>query len=83
MPAAAAFQVAKSMMSAAIPRAHPAPNVGLSLATDASDSHVGGFLQQLSGVKKLSGAGSCYSTFDRELLTAFRHHSLLPHNSTV
>ncbi len=52
----------------------------LSLATDASDTHVGGVLQQLNGgswqplafySKKLSGAGTRYSTFDRELLAAF------------
>jgi hypothetical protein len=59
--------------------AHPAPNAVLSLATDASDTHVVGVLQQLSKgswqplafyLKKLSGAGTRYSTFDRELLAA-------------
>ncbi len=61
----------------------------LSLATDASDTHVGGVLQQLTGgrwqplvfySKKLSGAGTRYSTFDRELLAAFsavRHFRFL------
>jgi hypothetical protein len=61
----------------------------LSLATDASDTHVGGMLQQLTGgrwqplafySKKLSGAGTRYSTFDRELLVTFspvRHFRFL------
>jgi hypothetical protein len=61
----------------------------LSLATDDSDTHVGGVLQQLTGgrwqplafySKKLSGAGTRYSTFDRELLAAFiavRHFRFL------
>ncbi len=52
----------------------------LSLATDTSDTHVGGVLQQLTGgrwqplafySKKLLGLGTRYSTFDRELLAAF------------
>jgi hypothetical protein len=79
--AAATFGVAKAALAAAEPLVHPAPNDVLSLATDASDTHVGGVLQQLSGgswqplafySKKLSGAGTRYSTFDRELLTDFR-----------
>jgi hypothetical protein len=61
----------------------------LSLATDASDTHFGGVLQQLTGgrwqplafySKKLSGAGTRYSTFDRELLATFstvRHFRFL------
>jgi hypothetical protein len=68
---------------------HPAPNAVLSLATDASDTHFGGVLQQLNGgswqplafySKKLSGVGTRYSTFDRELLAAFsavRHFRFL------
>jgi hypothetical protein len=80
-PPAAAFGVAKAALAAAVPLAHPAPNAVLSLATDASDTHMGGgVLQQLNGgswqplafySKKLSGAGTRYSTFDRELLAAF------------
>jgi hypothetical protein len=61
----------------------------LSLATDASDTHAGGVLQQLNGgswqplafySKQLSGAGTRYSTFDMELLAAFsavRHFRFL------
>jgi hypothetical protein len=61
----------------------------LSLATDASDTHVGGVLQQLNEgswqplafySKKLSGAGTRDSTFDRELLATFstvRHFRFL------
>ena len=62
----------------------------LSLATDASDTHVGAVLQQRQGgawrplaffSRKLQGAaGLRYSTFDRELLAAFsaiRHFRFL------
>jgi hypothetical protein len=87
--AAAAFGSAKAALVAAVPLAHPAPNAVLSLATDASDTHVGGVLQQLTGgrwqllafySKKLSGAGNRYSNFHRELLAAFsavRHFRFL------
>jgi hypothetical protein len=80
---------AKRALAAAVPLAHSAPNAVLSLATDASDIHVGGVLQQLTGgrwqplvfySKKLSGAGTRYSTFNRELLAAFsavRHFRFL------
>jgi hypothetical protein len=83
-PATATFKAAKTALAAAEPLAHPAPN-----ATDASDTHVGGVLQQLAGrnwqplafySKKLSGVGTRYSTFDRELLVAFsavRHFRFL------
>ncbi len=63
---AAAFEAAKAALAAAVPLAHPALNAVLSLATDASDTHVGGVLQQLAGrswqplafySKKLSGGG--------------------------
>ncbi len=37
-----AFQNAKSLLAAAVPLQHPAPNAELSLATDASDTHIGG-----------------------------------------
>jgi hypothetical protein len=80
-PAKCVFEAAKTVLVAAVPLAHPAPNIVLSLATDASDTHVGGVLQQLAGgswqplafySKKLLGVGTRYSTFDRELLAAFR-----------
>jgi hypothetical protein len=89
LTAAAAFRAAKAALAAAVPLAHPAPNAVLSLATDASDTLVGGVLQHLNGgrwqqlvlySKKLSGAGTRYSTFDRELLAAFsavRHFRFL------
>ncbi len=88
-PPAAAFGAAKAALAAAVPLAHPAPNAVLSLATGASNTHVGGVLQQLSGgswqplvfySKKLSGTGTRYSTFNRELLAAFssvRHFRFL------
>ncbi len=40
--AAAAFAQSKLALVAAVPLSHPAPSAVLSLATDASDSHVGG-----------------------------------------
>jgi hypothetical protein len=78
--ATATYQAAKDALAAEVPLAHPAPKAVLSLALDASDTHVECVLQQLSRgswqpltffLKKLSGAGSQYSTFDRELLAAF------------
>ncbi len=71
-----------------VPLQHPAPNAELSLTTNASDTHIGGVMQQKSGdnlwplgffSRKLTDTESCYSTFDRELLAAqaaikhFRH----------
>ncbi len=43
-----AFKAAKAALAAAVPLAHPTLNTVLSLATDASDTHVGGMLQQLA-----------------------------------
>jgi hypothetical protein len=89
-PAAeAAFIAAKAALVAAVPLCHPAPNAVLSLSVDASDSHVGGVLQQQVGQgwkplaffsKKLAPAEVKYSTFDRELLAAYttiRHFRFL------
>jgi len=75
-----AFAAAKAALVGAVPLAHPCPSATLSLATDASDSHVGGVLQQKVGKDweplgffshKLSKTEQNYSTFDRELLAAF------------
>jgi hypothetical protein len=44
-----AFQNAKRFLAVAVPLQHPAPNAELSLATDASDTHIGGVMQQKSG----------------------------------
>ena len=41
---AAAFSAAKAALVAAVPLAHPLPGAVLALATDASDTHVGGVL---------------------------------------
>jgi hypothetical protein len=41
-----AFQNAKSLLAAAVPLQHPAPNAELSLATDASDTHIRGVMQK-------------------------------------
>jgi hypothetical protein len=79
-----AFQNAKSLL-AAVPLQHPAPNAELSLATDASNTHIGGVMQQKSGdhwrplgffSRKLTDTESHYSTFDRELLAA---HAAIKH----
>jgi cleavage and polyadenylation specificity factor subunit 1 len=78
--AAAAFVAAKAAIIAAVPLSHPAPDAVLSLAVDASDTHVGGVFQQKTPQgwqplaffsQKLSPAESKYSTFDRELLAAY------------
>jgi hypothetical protein len=44
-----AIQNAKRLLAAAVPLQHPAPNAELSLATDASDTHIRGVIQQKSG----------------------------------
>jgi cleavage and polyadenylation specificity factor subunit 1 len=78
--AAAAFSAAKVALISAVPLSHPAPDAELSLAADASDTHVGGVLQQKTVrgwqplaffSQKLSPAEAKYSTFDRELLAAY------------
>ncbi len=71
-----------------MPLQQPTPNAELSLATDVSDTHIGGVMQQKSKDHwqplsffscKLTDTESRYSTFDRELLAAqaaikyFRH----------
>jgi hypothetical protein len=54
---------------------HPSPNAELSLATDASNTHISGVIQQKSGdhwrplgffPRKLTDMESHYSTLDRE-----------------
>jgi hypothetical protein len=68
-----------------VPLQHPAPNAELSLATDASNTHIGGVMQQKSGdhwrplgffSRKPTDTESHYSTFDRELLAA---HAAIKH----
>ncbi len=41
-----AFQNAKHLLAAAVPLQQPAPQAKLSLGTDASDTHIGGIMQQ-------------------------------------
>jgi hypothetical protein len=74
-----AFDTAKSLLAYAVSLQHPHPSAKLSLATDASDTHVGAVLQQQTQgswqplaffSKKLSATETRYSTFDRELLAA-------------
>jgi hypothetical protein len=82
------FQCSKQVLDEVVPLAHPAPNTAIALATDASNTHIGGpLLQQVQGSwqqlgyfsRNLQPAESKYSTFDLELLAAvaairhFRH----------
>ena len=75
---------AKAELAAAAILSHPDSLAEVALATDASDLHVGGVLQQrqcVGGVAawrplaffsaKLTATQQRYSTFDRELLIAF------------
>jgi len=79
---AAAFLAAKRALAAATRLAHPDQAAVLSLAVDASASHVGACLQQKSPgsaawqplgfySKKLDSAQVKYSAFDRELLACY------------
>ena len=75
-----AFNKAKAALAAAVPLHHPARDAALSLYTDASNTHIGGVLQQCAGghlqplaffSRKLSPTEQRYCTFDRELLGAY------------
>jgi RNase H-like domain found in reverse transcriptase/Reverse transcriptase (RNA-dependent DNA polymerase)/Integrase zinc binding domain/Integrase core domain len=78
---AAAFQASKEALMAATELAHPQPGAEISLAVDASGTHVGAVLQQHvsgGGVRplgfysaKLEAAQQKYSAFDRELLACY------------
>jgi RNase H-like domain found in reverse transcriptase len=76
----AAFKQIKQLLCTATSLAHPDPAAGISLAVDASDTHVGTVLQQGRRAskqplayysKKLDAAQRNYSAFDRELLAAY------------
>ena len=78
--AEAAFNSGKAALANCTKLVHPTPGAVISLAVDASDTHVGGVLQQLTQgswmplaffSRKLSSTELKYSTFDRELLAAF------------
>jgi cleavage and polyadenylation specificity factor subunit 1 len=85
----AAFAAAKTALCRVTSLAHPDPSAAISLACDASDSHVGAVLQQWSPKgwqplsfysKKLDVTQRKYSTFDRELLAVYlavRHFRFL------
>ena len=75
-----AFLQAKRLLSAVPTLVHPAPGSAVSVAVDASESHVGAvFQQQMRGEwfplsfysRKLNDAERKYSAFDRELLAAY------------
>jgi hypothetical protein len=81
LPLAVAFQAAKDALSHGAQLAHPAPDAPLSLATDASDTHMGAVMQQHPAAgwrplaffsRKLSATQQRYSTFDRELTASFQ-----------
>ena len=83
------FLSAKLRLASVPKLVHPLPSAPISLAVDASETHVGGVLQQMIRgfwsplaffSKKLSPPESRYSAFDRELLAAYsavRHFRLL------
>jgi len=83
------FLSAKTKLASATTLAHPSASEEVSLAVDASSSHVGAVMQQRSKggwlplaffSKKLSSTEMRYSTFDRELLAiylALRHFRFL------
>ena len=75
-----AFTRANDLFSSFQELVHPRPDAPVSLAVDASDTHLGAVLQQLlDGAwaplsfysRKLSDAEKKYSAFDRELLAAY------------
>jgi len=81
-PKAAAFTAAKESLADATLLAHPLQTATISLAVDASNSHVGACLQQKPPFsaawqplgfysKKLDSEQVKYSAFDRELLACF------------
>ena len=75
-----AFDSAKSKLGQAILLHHPRPNAPTRLTVDASNTGIGGQVEQLHGrtwvplaffSRKLSETEKKYSTFDRELLAAY------------
>jgi hypothetical protein len=75
-----AFQAAKQAVCSATCLAHPDPEAEINLSVDASNTHTGAVLQQMTASgwqplsffsSKLSPAESRYSAFDRELLAAY------------
>jgi hypothetical protein len=76
----AAFEMGKEAVCRATQLAHPDPEAEISLAADASDTHIGAVLQQKTAAgwrplsfysKKLSATEERYSAFDRELWAVF------------
>ena len=76
----AAFLAAKSALVVAVPLVFPLPAAKISLAVDASESHIGGVMQQWERggwrplaffSKKLNAAQAKSSAFDRELLAVY------------
>jgi hypothetical protein len=74
------FQEAKDLLACATLLAHPVEEAEISVACDASATHVGAVLQQMEEgswrplsffSRKLKKAEKNYSTFDREMLATF------------
>ena len=75
-----AFNTAKQALADATLLSHPSPTAPTNIVTDASNTAVGGVLQQFIDnewhplayfSKKLKPAETRYSTFDRELLAVY------------
>ena len=81
----ASFAASKCLLVNLVPLARPDPAARNVVAADASDTHIGGVLQQVENgahrplgffSRKLSPAEMCYSLFDCELLAA---HDTIKH----
>jgi len=79
-PTLSAFDAARNLLSTATLLVHPLPGALLSLSTDASDTGIGGVLEQWQGgawkplaffSRHLSPRERRYSAFDKELLAAY------------
>lgn len=75
------FALCKKQLANSALLAHPLPNAPLSITTDASDTAIGGVIQQYDDghwkplaflSKKLSPAEQKYGAYDRELLAIYR-----------
>ena len=61
----AAFNKSKQVLANAVPLAHPAPDAAIAVATDASDTHIGGVLNQ-----QVRGSWQPLGFFSRKLNVA-------------
>ncbi len=61
----ATFNKSKQVLAGVVPVAHPAPDAAISVATDASETHIGGVLQQ-----QVRGSWQPLGFFSRKLNVA-------------